>query len=80
MHVIGVVFSMFVIFDVVFTLAQVFRKRSVTVDGARESAGAHWRRVARTMSPHLVVWGLIIGAFWAIVHFGPLRPVHEWFR
>jgi hypothetical protein len=29
---------------------------------------------------HLGVWVLIIGGFWAIVHFGPLRPVHEWLR
>jgi hypothetical protein len=29
---------------------------------------------------HLGVRVLIIGGFWAIVHFGPLRPVHEWLR
>jgi hypothetical protein len=28
----------------------------------------------------LGVYALIIGGFWAIIHFGPLRPVHEWLR
>jgi hypothetical protein len=34
----------------------------------------------RRGSPLVGVWVLIIGGFWAIVHFGPLRPVHEWVR
>ena len=44
-----------------------------------------WRRQPavvrrRRVLMHLGFWVLVIGGFWAIVHFGPLRPVHEWFR
>jgi hypothetical protein len=42
----------------------------------KEPAVVRWRRI----SLHVGVWAVIIGGFFAIVHFGPLRPVHEWLR
>ena len=34
----------------------------------------YWRRVARSAGPHIFVWGILIGGFWAIIHFGPFAP------
>lgn len=55
---------------------EIFGWRTLGSTGVKESAAVRWRRVLL----HVGVWVLIIGGFWAIVHFGPLRPVHEWFR
>jgi hypothetical protein len=68
--------------DVWFTLARTFRRRTVAgLSGAAsvETTSTYWRRIARSLGPHILVWAALIGGFWAIVHFGPLRPVHEWF-
>jgi hypothetical protein len=42
----------------------------------KEPAAVRRRRVML----HAGAWVLIVGGFFAIVHFGPLRPVHEWIR
>lgn len=68
--------------DVWFTLTRTFRRRRIVDKSGAivlESALMYWRRVARSAGPHIVVWGVLIGGFWAIIRFGPLRPVHEWF-
>jgi hypothetical protein len=55
---------------------EIFWRRTISSGGLRESRAIQWRRVLI----HLAVFVLIIVGFWAIVHFGPLRPVHEWIR
>jgi hypothetical protein len=44
-------------------------------EGKSKEPAAVWRR---RLLLQLGVGVLIVGGFWAIVHFGPLRPVHEW--
>jgi hypothetical protein len=72
----GVAICIFGLLDLISTLTEIFRRRSAGGDGAKESSVAQRRRILL----HLGVWVLIIGGFWAIIHFGPLRPVHEWLR
>jgi predicted MFS family arabinose efflux permease len=67
---------LFGLLDLISVLTEIFRRRTVGSNEAKESSVAHRRRVLL----HLAAWVLIIGGFWAIVHFGPLRPVHEWLR
>jgi hypothetical protein len=68
--------------DVFFTVIRTFRRRRIgdpSGIASLETRSQYWRRVALSIAPHVVVCGILIGGFWAIVHFGPLRPVHEWF-
>ena len=67
---------LFAVFDLISIFKEIFWRRTVGSDGLTESRVIHWRRVLI----HLAVFVLIIGGFWALVHFGPLRPVHEWIR
>jgi hypothetical protein len=66
----------FGVLNFISVVAEIFGRRTVGSDGAKEPRFFHRRRIFI----HLAVYGLIIFGFWAIVHFGPLRPVHEWFR
>jgi hypothetical protein len=69
--------------DLVAALIRTFRKRMVADGGGglvAETPTSRARRIAWTLGPHILGWGLVIGCFWAIVHFGPLKPVHEWFQ
>ena len=66
----------FGLLDLVSVVADIFGRRAVGSNEAKESSVAYRRRILL----HLGVWVLIIGGFWAIIHFGPLRPVHEWLR
>ena len=66
----------FVLLDLISIVLEIFGRRAVSTNGAKELRFVHRRRVWL----HLGVYALIIGGFWAIVHFGPLRPVHEWLR
>jgi hypothetical protein len=74
--ILGVAVGIFGLLDLISIVTEVFGRGTVSGNGLKESAAVHWRRVL----VHLGVWVLIIGGFWAIVHFGPLRPVHEWIR
>ena len=69
--------------DLVVALTRTFRKRLV-VNAAgvlvEEAPMSRARRIAWALGPHILGWGIVIGGFWAIVHFGPLKPVHEWFQ
>jgi hypothetical protein len=73
---IGAAIFIFGLLDLISTVTEIFGRRVVGSNGLKEPAVVHWRRILL----HLGVWVLIIGGFWAIVHFGPLRPVHEWLR
>jgi hypothetical protein len=67
--VIGVVFICVCLLELISIAIEIFGWR-------KESAVVRWRRILL----HAGAWVLVIGGFWAIVHFGPLRPVHEWMR
>jgi len=47
--------------------------------GSIESMPSYLGRLCRAAAPRLFVYGTLALTFWAIVHFGPLKPVHEWF-
>jgi hypothetical protein len=68
---------------VVFGVALLFRRRDV-IDptGTRiyETSASYFARIREAAVALLLVCLLLIVFFWAIVHFGPLRPVHEWLR
>jgi hypothetical protein len=74
--ILGVAAGIFGLLDLISIVTEVFGRRTIGGNGLKESVAVHWRRVL----VHLGVWVLIIGGFWTIVHFGPLRPVHEWIR
>ena len=80
-HLLGALVSVLVALDVWFTLTGTFRRRRITDESGSvsfEPTPMYWRRVARSAGRHIIiVWMLLIGCFWAIIHFGPLRPVHE---
>jgi hypothetical protein len=72
----GVAICIFFLLDFISIVTEVFGRGPVGSNGLREPATVYRRRILL----HLGMWVLIIGGLWAIVHFGPLRPVHEWFR
>lgn len=74
--IIAAVLIIFGLLDMVSIVREIFRTRITGSDGAKEPRFVH----RRWIFIHLAVYALIIVGFWAIVHFGPLRPVHEWLR
>ncbi len=72
----GVALLIFGLLNLVSVVVDIFGRRKVGGDGPKEPVAVYRRRLLL----HLGVGVLIIGGFWAIVHFGPLRPVHEWIR
>jgi hypothetical protein len=74
--IIGVVFLSVFLLELISIAIDIFGWRVVGSTGLKESAAVRCRRILL----HVGVWVLIIGGFWAIIHFGPLRPVHEWIR
>ena len=69
-------FLAFGLLDFISIVTEIFAPRTVGRDGAKEPRLLQRRRILL----HLGVYALIIGGFLAIIHFGPLRPVHEWLR
>jgi len=70
---------MSVVFGVVvlgFALLELIYFAIEIVGWRKQPAIVRWRRILL----HVGGWVLVIGGFLAIVHFGPLRPVHEWIR
>jgi uncharacterized membrane protein SirB2 len=74
--IIAVVFFFIFLLELLSVAIDIFGWRTVGSTGLKESATVRWRRILM----HVSLWVLVFGGFWAIVHFGPLRPVHEWFR
>lgn len=70
---------MHAVVTVVVFMAVVLEGISITIEifgWRKEPAVVRWRRIFL----HVGVLVIIVGGFFAIVHFGPLRPVHEWIR
>jgi uncharacterized BrkB/YihY/UPF0761 family membrane protein len=72
----GVALFIFGVLNLVSIVGDIFGRRNAGSNGAKESTVAY----RRWIFVRLGMLVLIIGGFWAIVHFGPLRPVHEWMR
>jgi hypothetical protein len=66
----------FGLLDLISVVTEIFGRRTVGSNDLKQPGSVHRRRIWL----HFGVWVLIIGGFWAIIHFGPLRPVHEWLR
>jgi hypothetical protein len=66
----------FGLLDLISVVMEIFGRRTVGSNELKQPGSVYRRRIWL----HLGVWVLIIGGFWAIIHFGPLRPVHEWLR
>lgn len=66
----------FGLLDLISVVTEIVGRRTAGSNGAKVSSVAQRRRTLL----HLGVWVLIIGGFWAIIQFGPLRPIHEWLR
>jgi hypothetical protein len=82
-HILSALVGVLVVMDVLLTLTRTFRRRRVAdASGALsvEAPSVYWGRLARSLGLHIFAWAVLAGTFWAIVCFGPLRPVHEWFR
>jgi hypothetical protein len=74
--IIGVALTIFGVVNFISVVTEIFGRMRIGSDGAEEWSVARRRRILL----HLAVYALIVVGFWAIVHFGPLRPVHEWLR
>jgi hypothetical protein len=74
--IIGVAICIFGLLDLMSIVTEIFGRSTVGSNEAKESSVVQRRRILL----HLGMWVLILGGVWAIVHFGPLRPVHEWLR
>lgn len=71
-----VILGVFGLIDMVSIMRDIFGSGSADRQDAMK-----WRVMRRRrIVIHLAVYVLIIFGFWAIIHFGPLRPVHEWLR
>lgn len=69
--------------DVAVVARRALRRRvafDATGTASVESASSYFKRLWRVAGTHALVVLLLIGAFLAIVRFGPLRPVHEWLQ
>jgi hypothetical protein len=69
MNVVGAVFLALATLELTYIAIEMFGWR-------KEPAAVRWRRILL----HAGAWVLVIEGFFAIIHFGPLRPVHEWLR
>ena len=82
MAIVSLIFTAFVVTDVFLTTIRFFRRRRITNAGGTttfETKRARGRRVLGKIALHALAWAILVGIFLAIVYFGPLRPVHEWF-
>jgi hypothetical protein len=83
MYVLTILASRLAIACVVFAVALLFRRRAlVSPTGARtcETSASYFARIRKAAVAVALACMLLVAVFWAIVHFGPLRPVHEWIR
>jgi hypothetical protein len=67
---------LFGLLNLVSAVMDLMGRGKVSGNGTREPVALYRRRLLLQFG----VGALIVGGFWAIVYFGPLRPVHEWLR
>jgi hypothetical protein len=85
LHILAIVLAPLVLLDLAFgavRLARALRRRSsVDALGAAsfESVPAYLGRLVHAAAPPALILGMLVLCLWAIVHFGPLKPIHEWF-
>lgn len=86
MHVLSVLVSIVLAIDFAFATIRVVRaaRRRRIADASGKTATEPWGiyifRLIRGVAAPVGVLLLLVVGFWAIVHFGPLRPIHEWFN
>jgi hypothetical protein len=84
MHIVSAILIALGVLDLVFGtfrfLRAIRRQRSVDPSGfvALESPGHYIRRMLRVVAPPVLLLAVLVLGFLAIVHFGPLKPIHEW--
>jgi Na+-driven multidrug efflux pump len=74
--IIAVALIVFGLIDMISIVAEILAWKTVGGKDPKELRLMRRRRILL----HLVVYVLIIFGFWALIHFGPLRPLHEWIR
>jgi hypothetical protein len=69
--------------DLVLTFRRTILRRTISSSTGRDSvepSGVYFKRIGRTFGRPILLLATLAFLFWAIVHFGPLKPVHEWFQ
>jgi hypothetical protein len=84
MHILGAIVAVLAALDLTFGVVRLCRamrrQRAVSPSGALvlESAPLYISRILRAILPPLLILAVLVLGFLAIVHFGPLKPIHEW--
>jgi hypothetical protein len=84
MHIVGTILAVLVAMDLWFGTVRILRatRRQRAVDRSRavviETAAHYSRRILRAIMPPVLILVVLVLGFLAIVHFGPLKPIHEW--
>jgi|HubBroStandDraft_4_1064222.scaffolds.fasta_scaffold94976_5 hypothetical protein len=84
MHIVGTIVGVLVAIDLFFGTVRILRatrrQRAVDPSGASviETAAHYSRRMLRAIMPPVLILVVLVLGFLAIVHFGPLKPIHEW--
>jgi len=84
MHIVSAIIAVLVALDILFGtvrfLRAIRRQRSLDLSGSvvLESPGHYARRMLRIIMPPVLILAVLVLGFLAILHFGPLKPIHEW--
>lgn len=83
-HIVGATIAMLAALDIglgTASIARALRRRRI-VDpaggGELETSRAYVARLVRAVAPHALILALLVLGFLALLHFGPLKPIHEW--
>jgi len=83
-HILAIVLVILVLLDLAvgaLHLARAARRRrSIDAFGVAsfESIPTYLQRLMHAAAPSVLVLVALAACLWAIVHFGPLKPIHEW--
>jgi len=84
MHILGIALAVFVALDALYTMVRLLRaaRRQQTTgssDAVIIEAGPEYAlRMVRAALPGILILLTLVLAYLAVVHFGPLKPIHEW--